>query len=376
MDENKLIKYIDENVYDMAKKRIRHVINTFDHVCVAFSGGKDSLAALNLTLEVYKDLGIDDPLDVIFRDEELIPDDVINFVQAWGEDPRINLRYYAVPLKSNKYILGRTYDYIQWDVSRRWLRDKPQNAITELPIKKHIYSQYDMDLVFEHIKGKVGLINGIRASESIVRLRSCVNKRTQENYINATESPRVKMVKPIYDWSENDVFKYFYDNKIEYCSIYDNQIWNNQKLRVSTPLHSEAAKQFDRLATLYPVFYNQLIDIFPEMLVQAKYFKEYDRNAVYEQYPASWDGIMQYIDENLEGKQIALAKKRVIDARKNRENNRAAGKGSEKNYWGYPILYVFNAIIAGGFKRVLLPCPKATQKHIEFEQRYAEGLSI
>ena len=42
---------------------------------------------------------------VIFRDEELIPDDVIEFVQSYYHSGEYNFYYYAVPLKSTKFIL-------------------------------------------------------------------------------------------------------------------------------------------------------------------------------------------------------------------------------------------------------------------------------
>ena len=47
--------------------------------------------------------------------------------------------------------------------------------------------------------GKVAIVNGIRADESIVRYRSVVNKIT-ENYIAKSFSPRATLCKPIYDW--------------------------------------------------------------------------------------------------------------------------------------------------------------------------------
>ena len=44
-----------------------------------FSGGKDSLVVLHLVHEVAKERNIKKPIDVVCRDEELIPDEVINF---------------------------------------------------------------------------------------------------------------------------------------------------------------------------------------------------------------------------------------------------------------------------------------------------------
>lgn len=255
-------KYIDSDVYTEAKKRIRHVINSFDTILVAFSGGKDSLCTMELVDEVYKEMGITEKVKVFFRDEELIPDDVIDFVKAHAESGRWDFRYYAIPLKSSKFILGNTYDYVQWDKDRQWLRQPPEYAIRLKDGDNRVFSQYDADeFICSNEKGRVAIITGIRADESLARLQSCCVKRN-ENYINGTTSKRIKLVKPIYDWTERDLFVYFFQHKIKYCEIYDNQMWNGQQLRVATPLHAECSKRFDKLRTLYPKFYQQLVDIF------------------------------------------------------------------------------------------------------------------
>lgn len=118
--------YIDNDVYSEAKKRIKKIIASFDSVIVAFSGGKDSLCVLHLVQEVYNELGITEKVKVFFRDEELIPDDVIEFVKGYAESGTYDFRYYAIPLKSSKYILGNSEEYIQWDSNRKWLRTPPR----------------------------------------------------------------------------------------------------------------------------------------------------------------------------------------------------------------------------------------------------------
>jgi len=359
-------KYIDKNVYEMAKERIRHVINTFDTITVAFSGGKDSLTVLHLVEEVYKEMGIKEKVNVFFRDEEVIPDEVIKFVDSYvKQTDRFNFKYFALQLKSNKFILGKTYDYIQWDKNRRWIRPKPEYAITEP--EDVIFDQYSMDgFIADMYKGKVAILNGIRADESLVRFASCLN-RAHENYIANTDDSRVKFVKPIYDWTVKDVFKYFYDKKIKYCEIYDLEMWNNQELRVATPLIADNAKRFKLIKTLAPTFYEQIIDIFPEMLIQEKYWKEYDRSAEISRYPYGWEGVFQWIDENLSGNQKQMALKRVLDAKKTRENKILSGEGLD-NYGGYPILYVFKSIIAGQFRRAIQPKSKPLKEEIEYEK--------
>ena len=142
MKDTKLKKYIDVDVYTEAKNRIKHIIDTFDKLYVCFSGGKDSTAVLHLVEEVYNELGIKEKINVIFRDEELIPDDVIEFVQSYYHSGKYNFYYYAVPLKSTKFILGKTYEYIQWDNERKWLREKPSFAITLPKGDNRVFDQY------------------------------------------------------------------------------------------------------------------------------------------------------------------------------------------------------------------------------------------
>lgn len=369
---SKIVRYIDVDVYTEAKKRIGHVLDTFDAIAVCFSGGKDSLATLHLVEEVYRERGITEPINVIFRDEELIPDDVINFVQRHVTQPQYRFFYYAVQLRSHKFILGKTYEYIQWDEGRRWLREKPPYAITAPGM---VFDQYTMDaFAGQNFTGKIAFMTGIRADESLIRLRSCINKQN-ENYINATGAKNVHLVKPIYDWSQMDVFKYFHDQGIQYCPIYDLQAWNQQALRVATPLHAEYAKIFSKIRTLYPVFYQQLVDIFPEMLVQERYWKDFSPAQVVYRYRHGWNGIIEYIREHIQDdaeRQMAI--KRVLMAKKIRENNIAKGVGLH-NYGGYPILYVFKTILAGQFKRVIQPKKTPSEEEVQYELKTAERVA-
>tara|TARA_R110000772_G_scaffold175475_1_gene287223 strand:- start:317 stop:1399 length:1083 start_codon:yes stop_codon:yes gene_type:complete len=354
----KVRTYIDTNVYDETIKRINHIYDTFDTIVVLFSGGKDSLAVLHAVKEVANSRGIE-KINVVFRDEELIPQVVIDFVDKYYHMDWVDMKYFAVPLYSQKYVLGKTETYVQWDKGRKHIRPIPSYAITTADDDKTVYTQDTMDdYTASFYKGKIAFINGIRASESLMRFAACMNK-LNENYINSVKSKsaaNVKFCKVMFDWEENDVFKYFMEKEIEYCNIYDWQMWNGDQFRVATPVHQEAAKRFNKIATLDPVLYEQVIDIFPEMIMQGRYYKEFDQNAIKEKYGESMQSILQYIkdyitDPKQKHEAYKMFKKTVVANR----NDPAA----------YPLNHIIKYFITGAYKRDLLPINTQKEKNSE-----------
>ena len=200
-------------------------------------------------------------------------------------------------------------------------------------------------------RGKVAFLTGIRAAESLIRFRECVNK-LNENYINAVGDKRatnVNLCKPIFDWEENDVFRYFYDRQIKYCPLYDLQMWAGNSLRVSTPLHAESAKRFDLIKSTVPDFYQRVTAVFPEMLAHERYFKELDRAALKERYGQTYEGVRQWIDEHIEEEDqhaAAVEKYENVLFRAKRDPDL------------YPPAYLLTTFMAGGFKREILPLPR------------------
>ena len=196
-------------------------------------------------------------------------------------------------------------------------------------------------------KGKIAFVNGIRASESLMRFAACMNK-LNENYINSVKAnvPNVKFCKVIFDWEENDVFKYFYENDIEYCPIYDAQMWNDDQLRVATPIHQEAAKRFHKWATLDPVLYEQVIELFPEMQVQGRYYRDFDRESIKTKYGKNMQTILQYI------KDYITDPKQKHEAYEQFKRTVVANRNDPK---AYPYLHILKYFMSGAYKRSLMP---------------------
>lgn len=338
--------YLDIDVVTAARDRIRHIYDTHDTVAVCFSGGKDSLAALHLTWEIAQERSLG-YVNVIFRDEELIPDEVIAFVDEYRQMPWVRMLYFAVPLRSTRFILGRVLDYIQWDPSREHLRPVPEHAITLPKGDTRVFDQYTMDaFAARYFKGKIAFVNGIRAAESLIRYRASVNKLGVDSYVNSSSATNVSLCKPLYDWEENDVFKYFHDSGIRYCPIYDMQNLSGTSLRVATPFIAESAKKLSSLRATVPEFYRGIMRLFPEMTVQERYYHELDRKALTRRYGQSFEGVRAYIMENIQEER---------QQRKAEERLDAIMRFAARRPSGYPPAYVLNYFITGAFKRSLMP---------------------
>ena len=47
-------KYLDKDVYEALKERLKFIFEEFDNIYVSFSGGKDSGLLLNLFIRILK----------------------------------------------------------------------------------------------------------------------------------------------------------------------------------------------------------------------------------------------------------------------------------------------------------------------------------
>ena len=250
-------------------------------------------------------------------------------------------------------MLGEVSGYTQWDPGREHVRDVPPWATTlqdlDLPADT-VFDQYTMDAqAAQGLKGLVGFITGVRSDESLVRYRSCVNK-LNENYIVSSQAKNVKLCKPIYDWAENDIFKFFMENEIEYSGWYDIQHASGagrNSMRVSTPIHSEAAKKISQLRRQDPVFYDRLLKVFPEMELQDRYGKDHATalRAQRKRKVVTWEDCHALVEEKFTGKNLGMARQRVKEYLTKAKTNPG----------DFTPVTLFKRLQAGTIKRVIMP---------------------
>lgn len=320
--------FLDIDVVEAARQRIAHLYDAFDDTVVMYSGGKDSLVTLLLVKE-YHDAHNLGPVKVAFRHEEVINPSVLEFVAKFRDYDWCDLYWFCLPMANSKFSLGVKERYTEWDPEREWVGEMPEWAITadDLDMHGNDFNQNNVDdYIANHIapRGKVAFITGVRASESLVRFRA-VTQKLNENYINSIEGntrSRVKLCKPIYDWEQIDVLKFILESDEDWCPVYDAQDIAGIGLRVSTALHVVAARKFKELAEVEPEFYQSIVDIFPDMQDQARYWNDFDQDAILKDYKGQgWNGVMRYIRDHVPEDNKALAKSRVKLWRGRHEND-------------------------------------------------------
>lgn len=350
-------QYTGRDVFEAAKARMRQAYEEHDAVCVSFSGGKDSLAMLHLAREVAIGEGYADRVNALFYDEELIHRTVIDFVEQFRHLDWLDLDWWALPLASHRYRLGILIDYVQWDPARDpakggvgWARERPPWAkgvddladviyayqrTRRLPQTLDVvFSQNDSaDIAAEQHRGRYCHLVGIRCDEALLRYVKIKNRYRHERDAWLTPSrpgSRVIVGNPIYDWHENDVFRYLaecwdagHTPGTPYAPIYDGQLWAGHRYRVATPVVTEGARHLGVLQATDPELYGAVMRIWPDMAVQHRYHGEWAGSgppdpALYE--GADWNDVQRWVDENLDGKWHRDATRMVNWGRRNPGN--------------------------------------------------------
>lgn len=368
------MKYLNMDVVEAAKARLRWCIQNFDEVWVSFSGGKDSLVCLRLMEELYQEMGRTDKINVKFMDEELVCDDIIDFVQEVADSGKYNFKWYCLNMYVGFYTMGKHRPFVTWEKDRVWHRKPPDRDYVvydigvdtkdcnENTISKHLYPG----------DKKVCIILGLRADESMKRFLSVKagGHNGIPNYLSS-DGPNIYAAKPIYDWTELDIFKFFKVRGYKYCTFYDQQVWGKAPLRVASALHERGIGQFLKLKQLAPRFYEQLRSVYPEIETHYRYYKEMANDNTMDRYPPTFEGIRQYIRENIDSSHQEEAMEFVHRYEVKRRNNLL--KEPDVPLGRVSVRQVFALVIGGRFVKGATLIQDISQADIDYEQQLSEG---
>lgn len=215
---------LDQDVYSLARERVAETFRRFDHVAVAFSGGKDSTAVLNVALEVAHsspEFARHLPLRAYHWDEEAIPYETEEYVRRVSQRDDVALEWYCLPVKHRNACSRRSPWWWPWapEARDRWCRPLPPEAITKLdgfpiwPAEARPSAPDAQALLAPPRLGNVAILMGIRAQESLTRRRALLRNR-ELNWLvkiagadgQGTSAGNVWKSYPVYDWTTEDVW--------------------------------------------------------------------------------------------------------------------------------------------------------------------------
>lgn len=123
---------LNMNVFDAALMRLDWVFDTFEQVCLSFSGGKDSTVLFHLAAAVARKKG--KKFAVLFVDWEAQYLLTIQHVQNMKERYQdVVSRFYwvALPMTTVSGVSQHEPEWVAWRAGEEWVRQPPDDAITD-----------------------------------------------------------------------------------------------------------------------------------------------------------------------------------------------------------------------------------------------------
>ena len=184
-------------------------------------------------------------------------------------DSRVEPLWFQMPMViTNNASSYKRYNYC-WneDEKEKWIH--PQNKIS-IKINKYgtnrFHDLFNKIIEIDYKNLKTCIIGGVRTEEAPKRLTGLTTALTYKEITWGKEINKKNhhyIFYPIYDWSYTDVWKYIFENNIEYNKIYDEFYRHGVKIndmRVSNLHHETAIQSLLLVQEIEPKTWNKLVD--------------------------------------------------------------------------------------------------------------------
>ena len=260
--------YNNKDVYTAAKERIEYIFDEFEHICISFSGGKDSGTVLNMCIDEARKRKR--KIGALFIDLEAFYKKTIEFVERMLENNKDVLEPYwiCLPMESPNSLSYLEPTWIWWDKEKEpiWVRPMPKKEYV-INEENNPLDFYKKNMPFEEFikhfgnwygKGeKTATLVGIRTDESLNRFRAIAGTKSMykdKNY-STKVNENVYNFYPIYDWSVEDIWTYNGKFQKDYNKLYDlfyKAGVSIHKMRVDEPFGNEAKAGLSMFRVIEP----------------------------------------------------------------------------------------------------------------------------
>jgi len=269
-------RYLGESVFDAAIQRLVNSYEAGHRVLVSTSGGKDSTVCTELAIIAARMTGRL-PVELIHRDEEIIHPGTTEYLERVAQRTDEVQMHWILAHNPVINSFDRWNPYF-WVFDERldpeqWVRKPPSFA-------KTIDSIDIQDLVtadqYPPVPGKeVHGVLGLRADESSGRM---LGTHSAGGYFTGMDTTGVCGSRPLYDWTEADVWKAIYVNDWDYNSAYDvmhRMGLKRRELRVAPPTMNPAGADHirDVCSVAWPGWWNRVVQRLPSVRTVALYGK-------------------------------------------------------------------------------------------------------
>ncbi len=204
-------EWIKPDKLRLSTNSVKFGLQKFRHPAIMWSGGKDSTAMLHLIMTVCDDLNLRIP-DVIFIDHNDHFDEIVEIVRNFVED---NGLYLVV--SKNRWMLDFPEDINEMDKKNR---DELKRVGFNAPKLNMTLNSFEGNHLLKTVpmidsikeRGYDALFVGIRASENAAR--------SHENMFSKRNNPLHMRIHPMLMWTEDDVWSYIRENRINVPSLY------------------------------------------------------------------------------------------------------------------------------------------------------------
>lgn len=273
-------KFLSIDVYEAFQYRMRYIFREFDNIYISFSGGKDSGLLLNLVLDWMKKYNINKKIGVFHQDFEAQYSLTTEYVLKTFEKnlDKIEPYWVCLPMAVRTALSSYEMYWYPWDDTKKeiWVRKMPDKPyvinLNNNPFYYYKYKMHQENLAKQfgrwykeiHGGGKTICLLGIRASESLQRYNSIINKKYgyKENCWISKMFKDVWCASPLYDWTVNDVWTANYKFGYEYNSLYDLYYKAGLKpdqMRVASPFNDYAKDSLHLYRVLEPEMWVKLL---------------------------------------------------------------------------------------------------------------------